>query len=227
MNLFYTPPEKVQEHKLILVDDEARHAEKVLRYRVGDTIHVSDGVGSRHEGHISFIGNKTIQVDIRQTYSEQKPCELVLALGLIKNRQRLEYAVEKAVELGATEIVLFKSDHSERGKVNRDRLQAIALSAMKQSLRPFLPRIYYNETLSDAVTGYNDHVFIVAHEKANDETLELFKHDKNYLILVGPEGGFSDDEINTLQKNKARVISLGKYRLRSETAVAALLSRFV
>ncbi|MEX2403718.1 MAG: RsmE family RNA methyltransferase [Balneolales bacterium] len=226
MNLFYTPPEQVQEKTLNLSGDEARHAVKVLRFKVGDAIFVTDGAGSRYEGRIEVAGKNKLQVSILHKHSTPKPAELVLVLGLLKNRQRLEFAIEKAVELGCIKIILFKSDHSERGKVNLERLQAIAVSAMKQSLRNYLPDVQLRDSLGDAIKGFNDHTLITAHEKQKKEAPTFFELNKNHLALVGPEGGFSDDEIRLMEKSKGRTISLGDYRLRTETAVVALLSRF-
>ena len=227
MNLFYTPPDQVTDQTLTITDEEARHAEKVLRYRAGDAIRVADGAGNTYEGRISFIGNKTLQVDILQKQSVPRPNDLVLILGLIRNRQRLEYAIEKAVELGATEIALFKSDHSERGKVNLSRLQAIGLSAMKQSLRPYLPPIHYYDSLAETLRKYSDHALVAAHEKIKIDIPAPFTREKHYAALIGPEGGFSESEVQIMGKAKAELISLGTYRLRSETAVTALLSRFL
>lgn len=227
MNLFYTPPEQVRGNALTLTGDEAGHAVKVLRFQAGDVIFVTDGAGTRFEGRIESAEKNKISISILDKQITLKPFELVLVLGLIKNRQRLEFAVEKAVELGATEIILFKSDHSERGKVNTERLQAIALSAMKQSLRSWLPAVLYRESLEVAMQGYTDHVLVAAHEKEKNNAPGIFDLNTNYLALAGPEGGFSDTEIRMLTERNARLISLGDYRLRSETAVVALLSRFV
>ncbi|MEX0779887.1 MAG: RsmE family RNA methyltransferase [Balneolales bacterium] len=226
MNLFYAPPEQVQGRTLTLAGDEARHASKVLRYQVGDAIFITDGVGNQYEGRVEVAGKNDLQVSILHKHFTPKPGELILVLGVLKNRQRLEFAIEKAVEIGSTKIILFKSDHSERSKVNVDRLQTIAGSAMKQSLRSYLPAIQYHHSLEDAIGDYKNMSLITAHEKQKNETLEIFKLDTDYLALVGPEGGFSEDEMQLMKDNKARIISLGDHRLRAETAVVALLSRF-
>ncbi|MEX0927770.1 MAG: RsmE family RNA methyltransferase [Balneolales bacterium] len=226
MNLFYTQPEKVQEHRLTITGDEARHVIRVLRFKTGDPITVTDGKGNRYEGRIESSASHHISVSIENHSSEAKPYDLILALGIIKNRQRLEFAVEKAVELGATEVILFKSTHSERQKVNLDRLQAIALSAMKQSLRSYLPPVVFKKSLGDAISGHSSHDLIVGHEKQKSRSPAFFELNKNHLVLIGPEGGFSDEEIHFLTEKRAAIVSLGKYRLRSETAAAALLSRF-
>lgn len=226
MNLFYALPEQVQGNTLSLSGDEARHAVKVLRFKAGDIIYVTDGVGNRYKGRIEVTGKSSLEISILEKHETPKHSELVLVLGLIKNRQRLEFAIEKAVELGCTEIVLFKSDHSERAKVNLERLQSIAISAMKQSLRNYLTSVRFKNSLPEAINAYNDHTLIAAHEKKKGGKPEFFYLSQNCVALVGPEGGFSDDEIRLLKKRQGHIISLGDYRLRAETAVVALLSRF-
>lgn len=232
MNIFYTNPEKVFEAHFELADQEAQHVAKVLRLRKGDEIHATDGKGIRLVGNIQAIGKNSVTVFIKEKEEIPKPIpEKVLAMGIIKKRDRLEFAVEKAVELGATEIVLFDSDHSEKTKVREDRLQTIAISAMKQSMRSWLPEIVILKSLEAVLQKYADFKVLMAHEQVGFESgkADEFENldEEKLLLLVGPEGGFSNQEVELAKSQNAELVSLGKYRLRAETAAVAFLSRFI
>mgnify|MGYP006281787389 CR=1 FL=1 len=229
MNIFYAPPSQINNGFIELLDQEAAHASKVLRASEGDKLQIVDGKGGRYEGLIRRITKKSIQVEIKdhQRVPTSKP-ELILGMGIIKKRDRLEFAVEKAVELGVSKILLFRSDHSIKENVRMDRLESIAVSAMKQSLRAWLPEISLYTSLNKLVDEMHDAEILAAHEKvdAAGESFQKKESDKK-LLLVGPEGGFSDDEVNMFRDHGARLVSLGEKRLRTETAVIALLSQFL
>jgi len=232
MNLFYAPPDQCNGNLIYLRDEEAHHAAHVLRYQTGDAISVVDGKGRWLDGEIVSISKQEVSISVkgdRQVVDEKNLKHRVLALGLIKNRQRLEFAVEKAVELGATEIVLFQSQNTEREKVRMDRLELIARSAMKQSLRAWLPEVRLMPSLSDLIGEYEGCRMLLAHEKTEDEphiNPSWFDEDK-LMILIGPEGGFTKGEVNVLTNIGAELVSLGNYRLRAETAAIAFLARLI
>ena len=232
MNLFYAPPEQCSEDVIYLIDDEAHHAAHVLRYKTGDAISVVDGRGCWFDGEIISISKKEVSVAVKKItrlVEEKKLKQRVLALGLIKNRQRLEFAVEKAVELGSTELVLFQSKNTEREKVRMDRLDLIARSAMKQSLRAWLPEVRFISSLSTLVDEYQDYHLLLAHEKhggAAEVNPDWLREDM-IMVLIGPEGGFTEDEVKLLTQSGAELVSLGRYRLRAETAAIAFLARLI
>ncbi len=232
MNLFYAPPEQCADDVIYLRDDEAHHVAHVLRYKTGDAISVVDGKGSWFDGEIITISKKEVAITVKKSRHlvvEKKLKHRILALGLIKNRQRLEFAVEKAVELGATGIVLFQSQNTEREKVRMDRLDLIAISAMKQSLRAWLPEVRFLSSISNLVEEYRDCHMLLAHEK-HDGTAEVkpeWLNNDRILVLIGPEGGFTDDEVESLTQSGAELVSLGEYRLRAETAAIAFLARLI
>lgn len=226
-NIFYAHPENIAGGRLELTDQEARHAAKVMRFEVGDTLFVSDGKGNLYKTAISSISKSSVQADFIETESEPEPkTKKVVAFGAIKKRDRLEFAVEKAVELDAWEICVFHADHSERSKINQERLQAIALSAFKQSKRRWLPHITYLDSIEEVLSHYLDYKPIVAHVESRVTKPGVLTSEKN-LLLVGPEGGFSEREIQVTKENKAEFISLGKHRLRAETAVVGFLSQYL
>lgn len=226
-NIFYTHSEHIKGDRLELTDQEARHAAKVLRFDIGDTLFASDGKGNLYKTTISSISKSSVLANIEEIESEPEPkTKKVIAFGAIKKRDRLEFAIEKAVELDAWEICVFHADHSERSKINQERLQSIALSAFKQSKRRWLPKITYSDSIEEVLNHYHDCTPMVAHVESAVEKPDALTSAKN-LLLVGPEGGFSDREIKVVKNHKAEFISLGKHRLRAETAVAVILSTFL
>lgn len=232
MNIFYAPPSQINNGFVELLNQEAKHASNVLRVKEGDELVIVDGKGGRYEGPIQRITNKSVQVQIE---SQQKILvsdpELILGMGIIKKRDRLEFAVEKAVELGVSHICLFQSEHTIKENVRLDRLEAKALSAMKQSQRAWLPEISLFESFGAMLESFPDTRYLAAHEKVevDDRPIPPPKAGggEKLLLLVGPEGGFSSDEIAVLRDKDVRLISLGRNRLRTETAAVAFLSQFL
>lgn len=226
-NLFYTQPASIVNGFLELDGQEARHAYKVMRFKEGDTLYASDGMGNIYKSDVTEIGMDKITGRIMETvHEEEPPTKKAVAFGAIKKRDRLEFAVEKAVELGAWEICIFHADHSERSKINKERLQTIALSAFKQSKRSWLPKVVFIDSLDEVLDHYEDHKPIMAYMQSKAEQPDALTESKN-LFLVGPEGGFSKRETEIAIGRSAKLITLGKYRLRAETAVIAILSQFL
>ncbi|MBO6794985.1 MAG: 16S rRNA (uracil(1498)-N(3))-methyltransferase [Balneolaceae bacterium] len=226
--LFYYPdPDLCNSSQVQLQGQEAKHAARVLRKKVGDTVFLANGLGCKATGEITSVSKQFVSISITDVEEKTSPkIKKVLGLGVIKKRDRFEFAIEKAVELGATTICLFDADHSERTRINKERVDAIVQSAFKQSGRWFLPEVITKESINDVLLHFADHVVVMAHEKkelsAND-----FRISNNALLLVGPEGGFSDSEVETVSNAGGRVVSLGPHRLRAETAVTAILSQFL
>lgn len=230
MNIFYAPPEQISDHRIELLEQEAHHASRVLRYNEGDAIIVVDGVGNWYEGSILRISRNSVLIDIENHKTKENQVKnLVLGLSIIKNRNRLEFAVEKAVELGASEIVLFQSINTEKSKVRTNRLESIVLSAMKQSLRAILPTIKTLPSLDELMAEYPAYHYLIAHEKKEGESgiPAEFKSLEDLLLLVGPEGGFTEEEVEMVKDRGGEVISLGSNRLRAETAAITFLSQFI
>lgn len=226
-NIFYAEPSDITGKRLELTGQEARHASKVLRLKVGDELFASEGLGNIYTTQIFSITKNRVIAEILDIQKEPKPAsKKVIAFGAIKKRDRLEYAVEKAVELNAWEICIFHADHSERSRINQNRLQVLTQSAFKQCKRAWLPKIVYLDSLDEVLLHYADYHPIVAHMHQEPVQPKSLSNPKN-LLLIGPEGGFSDREIKLAKVEKAEFVSLGKTRLRAETAVAALLSQYL
>src|SRR5690625_5329934 len=139
-NLFYTRPDQIRGNTIVLEGTEAGHATRVLRKRAGEAISSTDGVGTIFNCVIRTIsgGSLTAEIVSQKTRQREEPY-LAVAIGHLRKRDRLEFAVEKVTELGAAEILIFKGDHSEKGGVREDRLEKTVERAMKQSLRALRP----------------------------------------------------------------------------------------
>ena len=230
MNLFYAEPKDVKPPQIYLRGQEAKHAGKVLRFRTGDSIHITDGRGIIYQCKIARIDSESVVADIVTSEAEEKKHpEISLLIGLIKKRDRLEFAIEKCVELGANRIILFPGDHSEKEKIRIDRAEAAVKSAMKQSIRCYLPEIILEDNLRNALKKFSKgKTVVVADEtKGGKENLTIANSEEaGYLLVIGPEGGFSKSERIALDEAGAIAYSLGEKRLRTETAAIVITDRF-
>lgn len=227
-NLFYTPPDLVHDARIKLEGQEARHALRVMRYREGEPIAITDGLGTLYSCVVRQASGDTLSAEIvsRQTHKRPSPY-LAVAVGNIKKRDRLEFAVEKLTELGADDIVIYNGDHSEKSRVRMDRIEKTIASAMKQSQRLYLPSCTMFPSLETVVSDKTADGFVVvaADEQQKGEEQRLTDHHK-YLLVVGPEGGFSEKERSVLNQYQAVPYSLGDYRLRTETAAIIMTDHF-
>lgn len=227
MNLFYAHPEDIAVPVIKLKGQESKHASKVLRYRMGDEIVITDGEGNLYHCKISSIGQDDLTAEVQNSNFQHRPKPYVtLVLGLIKKRDRLEFAIEKCVELGADRIVVFKGDHSEKQNVREDRIFNTALSAMKQSLRVYLPEIKISNSLIKAFEDIPEIGTIICADETKNGHDTKPKSDKSFTLIIGPEGGFSVNERELIKKLEAVTYSLGEKRLRTETAAISMVDRF-
>ncbi len=231
MNLFYANPKDCKKDTLVLKDQEAKHVASVLRYREGDEIFVTDGVGHLFEGVIKSTRKKEVIVEVKKTsFEESSSTDISLALGVIKKRDRLEFAVEKAVELGVNRIALFRGDHTEKGKVRMDRVEATVMSAMKQSLRVWLPSVEPYESMDKLIDMRSSSLFVIADQKSKNKELKISDGNNEVVLLVGPEGGFSKREEafwGSGSDLKTQTVLLGDKRLRAETAAVVMVMKAV
>lgn len=228
-NLFFAPSTDFNtDDSVEIKDQEAQHISRVLRHKVGDVIIVADGEGARFEVEILEITKKSVVGKKLTTACKALPSKKkILAMGVIKKRDRLEFAIEKAVELGAWEIVLFNADHSERNRINSERLETQIISAFKQSGRSWLPKLVVLNSLDEVFGHYENADFIMAHEEIEVSNQPKVLEKEHSVLLVGPEGGFSSREVELNKEKGGSFVSLGKNRLRAETAVVAFLSQYL
>lgn len=229
MNLFVT--ESVpDDREFELTGQEAVHAVRVLRLSPGDPVYATNGEGVIYQGVVSYAGSDRLRAEVVERRVQPVPSpDVILAIGEIKKRDRMEFAVEKAVELGVRHLVIWQGDHSLPRKLRVDRLKATALSAMKQSLRAWLPRIETGESLHSLFEMYPDVKAVVADETetwTGPPQISDPEEDR-LMFIVGPEGGFSPEERKLLANRNVETLSLGSGRLRSETAAMVIASLFL
>ena len=220
MQVFYQPDAP---QILWLTEEESRHCSKVLRHRTGDTIWVTNGKNQLFECRLVSTDPKRCTFTIiDEKPKASRPYRIHLAIAPTKNTDRLEWMIEKCVELGIDEISLLQCQHSERFKLNLDRLQKKAISAMKQSLNFQLPQIKEPQTFSNFVAEAQksgEALFIAyVDENHRQHLMQAAEKNKHYNILIGPEGDFSEDEISMALNSNFTPVSLGPSRLRTETA---------
>lgn len=218
MKLFYG---EITGNKVIINEEEQQHIVKVLRMKDGEDIHVTDGKGALASGKLVIEGKKAgIEVaEIKNKLPGFIP-KLHIAIAPTKNIDRIEFFVEKAVEMGISEISIIATEKTERKNINIDKIRKQAIAASKQSLRFHFPVINDTVKLSDFLKGINSENTFVAHCHENLERMELKSIPvmKEITFLIGPEGDFSEKEIAFLAEQKIKAVSLGNQRLRTETA---------
>lgn len=228
MNLFYAKSDDIHGNSILIEGQEAIHISKVLRHSKGDEILLTDGLGNEFNCKIINVEKKSVYLDILSTQSHPKSNpQIILCMGIIKKRDRLEFAVEKTVELGVSKIVLFEGEHSQKGNVREDRLESTAISAMKQSLRFHLPQVVVEKNISDAISKHTRNSILVLADETVEESNQVEESlSDEYFLIVGPEGGFSLNEREVVKSFGPEYYSLGKHRLRAETAAIAMVDRF-
>lgn len=218
MRSFYDPSITATAKDHQLSEEESKHIVKVLRMKIGDSVELLDGKGRSFECEIIEDHPKRCKIKVVQINQEEAPeYDIHIAVSPTKQMERIEWFIEKATEIGITEISFVNCKNSERVKLKVDRIIKKAVSAMKQSKRSFLPKI--NE-LGDFKSFINDHPNgLLAHcfedQKQNMNT--VFKL-KSCPILIGPEGDFTQEEIELATSQGYNFITLGENRLRTETA---------
>jgi 16S rRNA (uracil1498-N3)-methyltransferase len=221
MQLFYIPDLDENSKTAIFSSDESRHLFKVLRKKVGDVILITNGNHLMFTGNISAISKNNCEVEISKCEKKEKlGYSLHIVISILKSNERFEWFLEKASEIGITEITPVLCERSEKKFINEKRLNKVLISAMKQSLKANLPILnpivklkdYYKSNLSDQL--------FIAHcnESEKDFLISSVKPKENVTILIGPEGDFTKYEVEEAVKIGFKPVSLGNTRFRAETA---------
>ncbi len=220
MQLFYAS--RVDGSTAYLDEDESRHCTKTLRKKTGDTICFIDGIGGMYEGRITTISKKECQLEILNTLptSDHRDFKIHIAIAPTKNIARTEWFLEKTTEFGIDEITFIRCKHSERKNIRLDRLQKIVQGAAKQSLKSKFPILNDLTPFKDFIRATNTAEKLIAH--CHSSGLPHLKQQVNaqdsFVILIGPEGDFSREEVDLALEHNFQEISLGNSRLRTETA---------
>ena len=226
MQYYYQPSLSASEKQFILNAEESNHAVKVLRHIKGDVLNILNGEGGKFKAEITEAHPKGCTMNILEYIEDAKPAPNIhVAVALIKSRERMEWFVEKAVEIGANELSFFTSSHAEKKGLNEERMHKIAISALKQSGNTWLPRINPLVSLDKLINlPFEGMKFIAWCPVAETELLQD-KHPggKDAMILIGPEGDFTEEEVTNSKKSGFVEVSLGHNRLRTETAAMVSL----
>ena len=222
MYLFYCPDILTRQ---TLSEEESAHCVRVLRYSVGDEILVTDGRGTTYTARITNPHPKHCEFEVLSSEKQQPhhSFHLHIAIAPTKNIERMEWAIEKCVEIGVDEITPLLCRFSERKQLRTDRLEKIILSAAKQSLTPYLPVLHeltpYDEFISSQPSAVSLQKFI-AHCYKDEKRLlkDEIERGRDVLALIGPEGDFSEQEVAEALSLGFIPVSLGNSRLRTETA---------
>ena len=220
MQLFYAPDIATNP---VLPEEESGHCTRVLRLAEGAEIELTDGKGSFYRAVITAAHPKHCAVNILETWKPGKPWDayIHIAVAPTKHIDRMEWFAEKATEIGIDEITCLRCRFSERKELKTERLNKILVSAMKQSLKAVLPQLSEMTPFAEFVARPFDGQKFIAHcYKGSDrkELTELYRPGENALILIGPEGDFSPEEVEQALACGFRPVMLGPSRLRTETA---------
>lgn len=209
----------------VLPADESAHAVRVLRRRIGDELEAVDGRGSLYRCRIISDNHRGAAVEVVATEALPKVWKptITVAVAPTKNMDRMEWLVEKLVEIGVDRIIPVRCARSERKEIKTERLEKIAVSAMKQSLKAILPTISPLTPIADfyrEFAGREGGKFVGYCDDNTERRLlaRSYRPDDDATILIGPEGDFSPDEIEGARKAGFQVVTMGDNRLRTETA---------
>ncbi|NSW93701.1 MAG: 16S rRNA (uracil(1498)-N(3))-methyltransferase [Bacteroidales bacterium] len=221
MHIFYSPD--IENNLYILDEKESRHCIRVLRMSKGTPVRLIDGKGNLYEGVISHPDQKRCIVEIKSVIPdfEKRNYHLHIAISQLKNQERFEWFVEKSVEIGIDEITPLICRNTEKQSVKKDRINNIITSAMKQSVKAYRPVFNDPVPFERFVERELDGTRMIAHCMGNyprSGIREVYTAGDSAVILIGPEGDFSMDEISIASEHGFKHVHLGNSRLRTETA---------
>jgi len=232
---FYVPQPRLEKGMLKVEGEEVKHIRKVLRLTEGDEITVFDGLGKEFEGTIVEEGLSSVVIRVKSVYPSKRdsPLEVTLAQSLLKG-EKMDYLIQKATELGVKEIIPFLSSRSvpllEKSKKlkRHHRWERIAIEASKQCGRGVVPMIEFLQDYSEMLQKASPNALrLILSEREGiklKETLERSKEKKKIFFVIGPEGGFSQGEVDEAKRAGFIPVTLGKRILRAETASLCFLS---
>ncbi len=203
-----------------LSSEDSKHCYKVLRKKVGDNIIVLDGKGGKHHCEIDAIEKNYVSFIVVKTDLYKPEDHLpTVGISLLKNSNRLEWFLEKATEIGIRSVQPLECKRTLKGKFRKDRAESIVISAMKQCMRTFLPGVRELNSFKEILKeNANRQKYICHYSEENDHLLDVLEMGQPAYILIGPEGDFSEDELNLAIGNGWKMVNISNSRLRTETA---------
>ncbi|MCL2650125.1 MAG: 16S rRNA (uracil(1498)-N(3))-methyltransferase [Candidatus Azobacteroides sp.] len=219
MHIFYTP-DILQSNEL--PQEEAQHCTRVLRLKESDKIRLTDGQGHFFEAEITAISSKHCHVQLLEKIKQDLPWknQIHIAMAPTKNMDRNEWFAEKVTEIGVNQITFLNCRYSERKEIKSERIEKILIAAIKQSQKATLPELHSMVDLKHFVSQDFAGQKFIAHCYDKEKMLlsHAYKKGENAIILIGPEGDFSEEEVALAIKHGFQPVSLGESRLRTETA---------
>ena len=219
MTIFYSP--NILE-TLALSEEESLHCAKVLRIKAGEEVLIVDGKGGMFVAKIIAPHPKHTAVEIinKQGVETGRPSRIHIAIAPTKNMDRLEWFAEKVTEIGIDEITPVFCRFSERKNINLERVEKILVSAMKQSQKAYLPKLNPACQVQQLIKQASEQQKFIAHCYEGNKRLlqQLYNKNESALVMIGPEGDFSSEEVEVALQNEFQPVSLGESRLRTETA---------
>ncbi|MCB2379430.1 16S rRNA (uracil(1498)-N(3))-methyltransferase [Hymenobacter sp. BT635] len=222
MPTFYAPD--LAGSAYTLPEDESKHAVRVLRLGPGDTVELVDGRGGLYQAEVADANPKRCQLRIvRHETVAPRPYFTHVAVAPTKNLDRMEWFVEKAVEMGVERITFLRCSRSERRELKLDRLEKIAVSALKQSGQAWLPQLDELTDFAHFIPTVAADTAFIAHLEEGERTAlaQVAAQGAGCCVLIGPEGDFTPQEIEAARQRGIRPVTLGASRLRTETAALA------
>lgn len=219
MQLFYTPD--INGIEYLFTEEESKHAIRVLRLNVGDQISMVDGKGNFYEAVITDAHPKRCKVLVQNVVKEygKRNYFLHMAISPLKNPDRFEWFLEKATEIGIDEITPLLCERTEKKNINLERSNRILESAMKQSIKAYHPVLNPLTKLSDLVQRAEEKTKMIATCEGSREFIrDCYHAGESAIIMIGPEGDFTAEEILAATNNQFHKVTLGESRLRTETA---------
>ncbi len=229
---FYVPAEHIIDTHIAILGEEAKHIARVLRKQPGDTIWIVDGEGRALESVIRLVTIESVECEVLYEHHHHHEPDIIITLAVaqIKNPSRMEWLIEKGTELGVRSFLPMQTERTIAKSSKEERWTNIAIAAMKQCGRSILPKIETPQLFGDVLKNSAEYDMKLIPYERTDHVLfiaEAVKHRKpprNVLIVIGPEGGFTEEEIIAAEKSGFVQVSLGRRRLRTETAAIVAVS---
>ena len=224
---FFYQPEIIAAPALLLSEETSKHCIQVLRMKEGEQLQLTDGKGNGYRAFIAKSDKRHCEVSvIESTFQSPQTRQISIGISLLKNANRFEWFLEKATEMGISEIIPLLCQRTERQHFRLDRMQQILIAAMLQSQQVWLPVLHQPINVQTIIQSATQSQKLIAHcEDGDKQNISNLATANSVQIIIGPEGDFTKDEINLALQNGYQATSLGNTRLRTETAgvVAAAL----
>lgn len=227
----YTPQSLTVNATVLLDDDAARHVSRVLRMQSGDALILFNGDGAEYNASIASVDKKSVLVAIESANTIDRESPLAIHLGIaISKGERMDWVIQKATELGVTEITPLQTErvevrlNNEREEKKLSHWQAIAIAACEQCQRNRMPTIHSPQSLSNWLDSVQSDVKFVLHHRSEVNLASNSERPRSVALLIGPEGGLSESEITLAEKKNFAPLRLGPRVMRTETAPLAALS---